>query len=110
MTSNESIKQFALKTLIVTVAVVGALWLTLNHLDNLIDQRVYEMTSALSNTVTFRPKIFWPRMEATIEKAADPAYDLSPERKAKLLSAIRVLRARWKPVLDELTTDPAPEV
>lgn len=112
MTNNGSIKQFAIKTAIVSAAIVISLWLTLDHLDELIDQRisqidyrVSQITMAMSGVTKFKPREFWPRLEANIEKAADPSNDLSPERREKLIAAIRVLRERWKPFLDELVAD-----
>ncbi|TAK98829.1 MAG: hypothetical protein EPO08_17995 [Rhodospirillaceae bacterium] len=110
MKNSDAIRNFAIKTAIVAVAVVGSLWITLDHLDDLVGQQIYEITMNVNNAVKFRPHVFWPRMAAGIEKAAAPANDLSPEEKAKLASAIRVLRARWKPLLDAALTDPVPEV
>jgi len=109
MTSNDSVRNFAVKTAIVAVAVIGALWVTLDHVDDLIEQRLYEATTTLKGATTFRPGVFWPHLAAGIVKAADPANDLSPEKKAQLVAAVRVLRARWKPVLDAALTDPVAE-
>ena len=109
MANNDSIKSFAIKTAIVAGAIVVSIWVTLDHVDDLIDNRVDQITMAMSSVTKFQPREFWPRLEANIEKAADPSNDLSPERKAKLEAAIRILRARWKPLLDDLVSDPKPE-
>jgi hypothetical protein len=100
-----ALRNFAIKTVIIAAAVVVSAWIVLEQLDSVLDARVAQITAAVHDVARFRPKEFWPRLEADIEKAADPSNDLSPERKAKLEAAIRVLVDRWRPVLAALSDD-----
>ena len=45
---------------------------------------------------------FWARLEEELDRAAAPASDLPPERKQKLINNVRVLAARWRPLIDAL--------
>ncbi len=42
---------------------------------------------------------FWRRVEEQLDRAADPASDLPPEKKKKLLNDLRTITARWHPFL-----------
>jgi peptidoglycan/LPS O-acetylase OafA/YrhL len=45
---------------------------------------------------------FWTKIEQNVDGLADPAQDLSAEKKAKLLSDVRIIVTRWRPFLTEL--------
>jgi hypothetical protein len=45
---------------------------------------------------------FWEKLERELGRAADPAYDIPPEKKRKLLSQIHVLVERWRPFMAEI--------
>lgn len=45
---------------------------------------------------------FWGRLEEELDRAAAPASDLPPERKQKLINNVRILAARWRPLIDAL--------
>ncbi len=105
---KSSIQNFAIKTGIVAITVVASLLIVFAQLDSMIDERVDQIKIALNSATKFQPREFWPRLEMNIERAADPSNDLSPERKAKLVTAIHALRDRWKPILNELFSDPTP--
>jgi hypothetical protein len=98
---DNSIRTFAIKTAITAGAVVVSGWILIDQLDSVVDARITE----IRETMKFQPRVFWPRLEEDIEKAADPSQDLPPERKAKLMAAIRVLVDRWKPLLAEVSAD-----
>lgn len=99
--NDNSIRNFAIKTIIVACAFVASTWILFDRLDSIVDAHITQ----ISDMVKFQPRVFWPRLETQIEKAADPSQDLSPERKAKLMGAIRILVERWKPFLTELSVD-----
>ena len=51
---------------------------------------------------------FWARLEEELDRAASPDADMSPERKQKLIDNVRILAARWRPLIDALQdTKPA---
>jgi hypothetical protein len=45
---------------------------------------------------------FWEKLERELGRAADPAYEIPPEKKRKLLSQIHVLVERWRPFMAEI--------
>jgi len=47
-----------------------------------------------------REPIIWGKIERELDRAADPASDLPPEKKQKLVNDVRVIVARWRPFLD----------
>jgi hypothetical protein len=100
--ADQSIRRFAIKTAIVAVAVTASGWILGAGLDSLIDARVDQIHRA----TRINGRAFWGQMEENIMKAADPSNDLPPEKKAKLLAAVRTLADRWRPFLAEITADP----
>ena len=48
---------------------------------------------------------FWARLEEELDNAASPASDLPPERKQKLINNVRIIAARWRPLIDALQDD-----
>jgi hypothetical protein len=44
----------------------------------------------------------YTKVEGELERAADPAHDIPPEKKRKLLSQIHVLVERWRPLVAEV--------
>jgi hypothetical protein len=102
---DRSIHRFAIKTAIVAVAVTASAWIVLGQLENLIDTRVGQIRSDIRAATRVNGKVFWGRLEENIVKAADPSNDLSPERKATLLAAVRTLADRWRPFLAEIAAE-----
>jgi hypothetical protein len=45
---------------------------------------------------------FWTKVEGELERAVDPAHDMPPEKKRKLLSQIHILVERWRPFVAEV--------
>ena len=88
------IQQFATKTIIVAAVVVASIWITgeivIGQVEDAIDRRIAAVTKVGGRE-------FWRRLETALEKAADPKNDLSPEKKQKLISEIRILSDRWQP-------------
>jgi hypothetical protein len=64
-------------------------------------ERVVENTEAKMQQYT---KVggaqFWEKLERELGRAADPAYEIPPEKKRKLLSHIHVLVERWRPFME----------
>jgi hypothetical protein len=44
---------------------------------------------------------FWAKIEADLEKLADPKNELPPEKRKKLLTQIKTLADRWRPFVVE---------
>ena len=95
------IGQFAAKTLIVAVVAVASLSILLFQLDNVLSTRIGQLTQEIRSATKVNGHVVWLKLEQDLEKAADPANDLPPERKVKLLAAIRTLSDRWGPFLAE---------
>jgi hypothetical protein len=94
--------QFTLKALIIIGLITGAFILWAALLVPRIE-RVIENTEAKMQQYT---KVggaqFWAKVEDELERAADPAHDIPPEKKRKLLSQIQVLVERWRPFMAEI--------
>jgi hypothetical protein len=100
MASQSSVGTFLVKTMIVVIAIVGLL----TYLDNLVDNRVEQIESRIqsmrANAGPMGGRAFWSELERKLDKLADPASDLPPEKKQKILRNIRVLSERWRPFID----------
>jgi hypothetical protein len=83
---------FAIKTCIVIVVVSAA---TIFVADWIID----DLREALGST-TIGGAQFWGKIERELDRAADPATDLPPEKKQKLIKDLRAIVARWRPFVD----------
>jgi hypothetical protein len=99
-----SILSFSIKTaiLLAFLAVAGIL------AAEFVSAKVETVVDKVRTTVAGvqAPRIggreFWTKLESNLERAADPASDLSEEKRQKLLSQIRVLVDRWRPFVSEL--------
>jgi len=45
-------------------------------------------------------RAFWTKVEKELDRAADPGTDLPPAKKQKIVHDLRVIVARWRPLLD----------
>jgi hypothetical protein len=108
LAADGSIRTFVVKTAIIALAAVVAIGILLTMVNNMVEQRIDQLrltVAEITHEAAFRPQRFWPKLEADIEKAAAPSNDLSPERKAKLMAAIRILIDRWGPLLAEASAE-----
>jgi hypothetical protein len=91
--------QFTLKALIIIGLIAGAFILPAA----LVVPRIVANTEAKMQQYT---KVggaqFWEKLERELGRAADPAYEIPPEKKRKLLSQIHVLVERWRPFMAEI--------
>lgn len=92
---SDRILPFAIKTCIVAVVISSS---AIFVADWIID----DFKDAIGKT-TGAP--FWGKIERELDRAADPATDLSPEKKQKLLNDVRVIVARWRPFLDAVRSE-----
>ncbi len=103
--------QFALKTAIVTVAIVVAMTFLLDsvfaNLNTVLRQNI-EIVRADVRALTnlkgkFGGRDVWNKLETELERAADPKNEIAPERKKKILANLRIVADRWRPVVVEVT-------
>jgi hypothetical protein len=109
-----AIAQFAVKTCIVAVVISActifvAGWI-IDSAELSIMHSINSVRAELQRTQVGGSQ-FWGKIERELEQAADPASDLSAEKKQKIINNMRVIVARWRPFLDVVTTEmqkPAP--
>jgi hypothetical protein len=95
------IAQFALKTAIVAVAIVLSAWIMLDVLEGFVTRRVEQLEATIRSATVIGGRQFWTNLEEELDKFADPRADISPEKKRKILSEIKVISDRWRPFLSE---------
>ena len=107
--ADPSIHRFAIKTAIVAFACVASAWIVLGELGSLFDTRLVQIRADIRAEVrdVTRGSELLRRVEEYLVFATDPSNDLAPERKERLLTAVRILGHRWRPVFMELATPPA---
>ena len=95
------IGQFALKTAIVAVAIVLSAWIMLDVLEGFVTRRMEQLETTIRSATVIGGRQFWTKLEEELDKIADPRTDISPEKKRKILSQIKVISDRWRPFLSE---------
>lgn len=94
-----NILPFAIKTCIVAVVISAC---TIFVADWIIG----DFKDAIGNTIgKTSGGPFWGKIERELDRAADPATDLPPEKKQKFLKDVRVIVARWRPFLDAVQSE-----
>src|SRR5262249_25079187 len=91
--------QFTLKAVIVIGLIAGAFALSSLLLATRIE-RLVANADAQMKQYTGAP--FWAKVERELERAADPARDMPPEQKRKLLAQIHTAVERWRPFAAEI--------
>ncbi len=92
-----TIGQFVIKACIVAVVFVAC---TVFATDWIIGT----LKESIGGTTIGGPQ-FWARIERELDRAADPASDLSPDEKQKLVNDVRVIVARWRPFIDAVQSE-----
>jgi hypothetical protein len=98
------IGQFAVKTAIVSAAIMWCGLIAFDYLDDMISRRMEQLEVALRPVATIGGKQFWTKLEEELDKQADPRADLSSEKKQKILSQIKIVADRWRPFLMEASS------
>jgi hypothetical protein len=93
------IGHFLLKTIILCGGIVACAWIMLKLLDDFASRRIEQ----LEGTVIGGNR-FWTKLERELDRLADPKTDLTPEKKQKILSQIKLISDRWRPFLLEATS------
>ena len=99
-----SLGRFAAKTFTVVAAVTIGLWIIIgqvfDRIDDTIDSGTTQLQTLIQSSTHIGGRSFWTRLERELDKAANPASDLPPERKQKLLADIRILADRYRPFVN----------
>ena len=94
-----TIAQFAMKTCVVAVVISVCTIVVVDRIiDDLQDFAAQTIAGVRSSTIGGRK--FWTKIENELNRAADPASDLTAEEKKKLINDVRVIVARWRPFVD----------
>jgi hypothetical protein len=91
--------QFVFKTAVVAGAILLSAWIMLDMLDDFASRRMHQLDTTIRSG--FGGRQFWTKLEDELDRLADPRSDLSPEKKQKILSQIKVISGRWRPFLLE---------
>src|SRR5262249_51277254 len=94
--------QFTLKALIVIGLIAGASVLSTVLLASRIERIVANTEAKMQQYTKIGGAQFWEKLERELGRASDPAYEIPPEKKRKLLSQIHVLVERWRPFMAEI--------
>jgi len=94
--------QFALKALIIIGLIAGAFVLSAALVAPRIERLVENTEAKMQQYTKLGGAQFWAKVEGELERAAEPAHDIPPEKKRKLLSQIHVLVERWRPFMAEI--------
>jgi hypothetical protein len=105
----DGIAQFAIKTVIVCAAIVVSSIIMLDYLDDYVSRRMEQVEATIKPLTSLGGRQFWTKLERALEQQADPASDVSPEKKRKILAQIKVISDRWRPFLNEAATSIAGE-
>jgi hypothetical protein len=94
--------QFTLKALIIIGLTAGAFILSAALVIPGIERVVENTEAKMQQYTKVGGAQFWTKVEGELERAVDPAHDMPPEKKRKLLSQIHVLVERWRPFIAEI--------
>lgn len=92
---------FAIKTCIVAVIVSACAVFAADWVIGSAEESFARSIKSVQQ-ISIGGRKFWARLEEELDRAASPASDLPPERKQKLINDVRILAARWRPLIDAL--------
>jgi hypothetical protein len=92
---------FLLKTVIVCAAIIVSGRIMLELLDDFAVRRMEQVERTVRAATVIGGNRFWTKLESELDRLADPKTDLSPEKKQKILSQIKIISDRWRPFLVE---------
>jgi len=103
---------FAAKTAIIAAAVAFCSWIVISEIFDRLDDAMErglgqlhaelgQLHAELQSATRIGGPSFWTRVEQALDDTADSRHDISPEQKQKLISDIRVIADRWRPLLKE---------
>ena len=108
---SSEVGRFFVKTCIVVVVISAATIFVADWIVGSVEASVARTVSTLRAGMPIGGRQFWEKIENQLDAAANPASDLPPQKKQKIINDMHVIVARWRPVLDAVTTEmqkPAP--
>ena len=108
--ASGGIGQFLLKTCIVGIVISACTIFVADTIITSLDKIATRSIGNLREQWAATPiggHQFWTKIERELDHMADTASDLPPEKKQKLINDVRVIAARWRPLLDALQAEPA---
>src|ERR1700687_3397888 len=87
---SNSIGRFVLKTVIVSIAVTVSIIVIGNAM-------LTRLEDSFDEAMRYGGRKILIKLEAVLDKAADPSVDMSPEQKKKILADIRAIAKKWRP-------------
>lgn len=103
-----NIRQFAIKTVIVAIAITACTVFTVDWVIGSVEDSVTRTIDNLRTQLagkTVGGSQFWGHVEQELDRAANPSTDLPPQTKQKLISDLRAIVARWRPFIDAVQTE-----
>jgi hypothetical protein len=94
--------RFTLKTVIVLVPLAAIVVIGSLALQGAAESAVSRLETRLSGFRTAGGRNFGEKLEREIARAANPAGDLPPETKQKILADLRTIGDRWRPFVVEV--------
>lgn len=95
---------FIIKTCVVAAVVTACTIFAADWIIGSVEESFARSVKSLQQTAVGGRK-FWSRLEEELDRAAAPASDLPPERKQKLINNVRIIAARWRPLIEALHED-----
>jgi hypothetical protein len=102
LSRRSDLAQFTLKALIIVGLIAGTFILSAALLAPRIERIVENTEAKMQQYTKVGGAQFWEKLERELGRAADPAYEIPPEKKRKLLLQIHVLVERWRPFMAEI--------
>lgn len=101
---RSELKLFAIKTCIVAGAIsLSAIFViewTISSVKEFTDHTVENVRAALQSNGPIGGRKFWTGVERELDRAAAPGSDLPAAQKQKLVDDVRIIVARWRPLID----------
>jgi hypothetical protein len=89
--------RFILKTVIVSIAVIVSVIVIGDAMFTRLEDSFDEATRIGGSKLLVK-------LEAALDKAADPNIDMSSEQKNKLLADVRAITIKWRPLILEISS------
>jgi hypothetical protein len=96
------IGQFALKAAIVIGLIAGTAVISAALLLPKIERIIVNAQARVQQLTKVGGHEFWTKAERELARAAEPASDLTPEQRRRILSQINVIVERWRPFVAEI--------
>jgi hypothetical protein len=97
--------RFFVKTCIVAVVISACTIFVADWVVGSVEASIARTVTSLRASMPIGGRQFWEKIVNELDAAASPATDLPPQKKQKIINDVHVIVARWRPVLDAVTTE-----